>query len=121
MSKLAQELQSIIDENHAWEEKGSVEKAAEIFFKRIKQSLIDQAKRGVEIDKMRFIVRVSEGISETASAFSEAGRYPEDVTLEELREFQYQTANMLRAEGLLLSLVTDDKIDISYLTFKKIN
>lgn len=121
MNKLAQELQTIIDDKHAWDERDSVEKAADIFFKRIKESLIEQAKCGIEIRNMRYIVRVSEEISETASAFSDAGRDPEDVTFEELREFQNKTAHMLREEGLLASLVSDDKRDTSYLTFKKID
>ena len=116
MNNLAQELQDHIDKAKSWNAMDNVEKAVDIFVKALKKDLITQAKHGVEIDDMGYVVG-SQSFDNIYAAFHQAYKSPHYPTDFQVKKFK----NLLRArlldEGLKFELRKDERTDIITMKF----
>lgn len=107
MNNFAQELQNAIDQANALEAMSVAERAVDIFTKEVKKELLSQAKRGVEIDDMKYIVS---GVSfdNIYYAFRQANKAPCNPNEKQYEKFQALLVSRMQKEGLKFEFQRQD-------------
>lgn len=116
MSNFAQELQVFIDQRKAWEALNTVEKAVDIFIKEMKKDLLNQAKRGIEIDDMIYFAG-GNTFDSVYSAFRQVKTSNFFPTDHQIQKFKAVLGIKLMQEGLKYELRRDDLTGIVTMKF----
>lgn len=116
MNNFAKELQEKIDQARQWAALSIVGKAVDIFTEELKQDLLEQANRGVEIKDMVYVVS-GRTFDKVWGAFHTANKgqcYPSD---QQIKKFNSRLGVNLLEEGLKFEFHKNERTETTTMTF----
>lgn len=116
MKNFAEELQTTIDEYNAWAAKNFVEKAVDIFVQDVKEDMMSQAKRGIQIDDMGIVVGGYD-FDKICSAFYQVRRKDVYPTEKQIKKFKSLLCERMMQEGLKFEFRKSERTELITMVF----
>lgn len=116
MNNFAKELQEKIDQARQWAALSIVGKAVDIFVAELKQDLLEQANRGIEIKDMGYVVS-GRTFDKVWAAFHTANKgqcYPSD---QQIKKFNARLGVNLLEEGLKFEFYKNERTETTTMRF----